>query len=145
MILSLFVSNRPRTLRSFIRDTLPVTAPDTLFWLRAIIILVLVFSFQTPNLPRIAESGRFARERLQDTLLGFFLGAVNGFMIWGAIWYFLHQAAYPFAIVTAPDPATPIGESALRLMPFLPPAWLGTPAVYFAVAIAFIFVLVVFI
>jgi len=146
VILSLFVLTVLERFVPFIRDTLPVTAPDTLFWLRAIIILVLVFfSFQTPNLPRIAESGRFARERLQDTLLGFFLGAVNGFMIWGAIWYFLHQAAYPFAIVTAPDPATPIGESALRLMPFLPPAWLGTPAVYFAVAIAFIFVLVVFI
>jgi hypothetical protein len=32
-----------------------------------------------------------------------------------------------------------------EMMLYLPPAWLGDPMVYFAVAISFIFVLVVFI
>ncbi len=145
MILAMFVIAVLERFVPFIRDTLPVSAPTTLFWLRSVLVLVLVFfGYQTPKLPRIAESGRFARERLQDILLGFFLGGVNGFLIWGAIWYYLHQAGYPFPIISAPNPATPVGEAALRLLPFLPPAWLGTPGVYFAVAIAFIFVLVVF-
>jgi uncharacterized membrane protein required for colicin V production len=145
MILAMFVIAVLERFVPFIRDTLPVSAPTTLFWLRSVMVLVLVFfGYQTPKLPRIAESGRFARERLQDILLGFFLGGVNGFLIWGSIWFYLHQAGYPFPIISAPNPATPVGEAALRLMPFLPPAWLGTPGVYFAVAIAFIFVLVVF-
>ncbi len=103
------------------------------------------FGYQTPNIPRIAASGRFARERLQDILLGFFLGTVNGFMIWGTIWYFLNAANYPFAIIIPPDAATPMGQAAERLMAFMPPQWLGAPVIYFAVAIAFVFVMVVFI
>jgi len=108
--------------------------------------MVLVFfGYQTPNLPRIAATGRFARERLQDVLLGFFLGAINGFMIWGTIWFYLEAANYPFDIILRPDPASTMGQAAERLMAFLPPAWLGSPVIYFAVAIAFVFVMVVFI
>jgi len=130
----------------FVRDTLPVEAPTSLFWLRIIIVLVLVFfGYQTPNIPRIAASGRFVRERLQDLLLGFFLGAVNGFLIWGTVWFYMNDAGYPFSIVSAPDPASTFGQEALRLMPYLAPHWLGTPTIYFAVAIAFVFVMVVFI
>ena len=33
----------------------------------------------------------------------------------------------------------------IRILAFLPPHLLGSPAIYFAVAIAFVFVLVVFI
>jgi uncharacterized membrane protein required for colicin V production len=146
VILAMFILTVLEKFVPFVRDTLPITAPSSLFWLRAIIVLVLVFfGYQTPNLPRIAQSGRFVRERLQDVLLGFFIGGVNGFLIWGTIWFYLNDAGYPFSIVSAPDPTTSFGEAAMRLMPFLAPQWLGAPAVYFAVAIAFVFVLVVFI
>lgn len=146
VILSLFIMNVLERFVPFINDTLAVTAPTELFWLRVVILGLLVFfGYQTPNIPRIAASGRFVRERLQDILLGFFLGAVNGFMIWGTVWYFLNAANYPFAIILPPDPATPMGQAAERLMAFLPPQWLGSPVVYFAVAIAFVFVMVVFI
>ena len=146
VILAMFIISVLERFVPFIRDTLPVSAPITLFWLRTLILLALVFfGYQTPNLPRIAASGRFARERLQDILLGFFLGAINGFLVWGSIWYFLHTTNYPFPIIAAPDPNTSMGQEALRLIPFLPPSWLGTPMIYFAVAIAFVFVLVVFI
>lgn len=146
VILSMFILTVLERFVPFIRDTLPLTSPMSLFWLRSIIVLVLVFfGYQTPNLPRIAASGRFVRERLQDVLLGFFIGGVNGFLIWGTIWFYLNDAGYPFDIVSAPDPSTALGQAALRLMPFLPPQWLGSPAVYFAVAIAFVFVMVVFI
>jgi uncharacterized membrane protein required for colicin V production len=146
VILCIFILSVLERFVPFIRDTLPVSAPETLFWLRAIVLLALVFfGYQTPNLPRIAASGRFARERLQDILLGFFLGALNGFLVWGTLWFFLHDANYPFEIVAPPDPNTQLGQAALRLIPFLPPVWLGTPVIYFAVALAFVFVMVVFI
>ncbi len=149
VVLAMFIITVLERFVPFIR-ILRENAPETLFWMRAIVLLSLVFfGYQTPNLPRIAQAGKFARERLQDILLGFFLGAVNGFMVWGTLWWFLHNADYPFPIITAPDPNTVMGQEALRLINLLPPEWLmaetGTPIIYFAVAIAFVFVLVVFI
>ncbi len=76
-------------------------------------------------------------------VLGFFLGAINGFLVWGTMWWFLDDAAYPFEIISAPDEATVVGQEAIRLVRMLPPVWLmaetGTPIIYFAVAIAFVF------
>ena len=127
----------------FIRDALGVLPH---FWMRAGVLAALVFfGYQTPNIPRLSGSNRFARERLQDTLLGLFLGALNGYLIFGTLWYFLVEANYPFTYITAPDPSTAMGEAAVKLLPLLPPMWLGTPTIYFAIAIAFVFVLVVFI
>ncbi len=78
-------------------------------------------------------------------LLGIFLGGVNGYLIFGTLWFFMHDANYPFAYITPPSPLDALGEAALKLIPMLPPAWLASPVIYFAVAIAFVFVLVVFI
>ena len=115
------------------------------FWVRSVIVILFAFfGYQTPNLPGIGGA-RFARERLQDTLLGLFLGAVNGYLIIGTIWYFLDQSQYPFPFIFPPDPASEIGQSIQEMIDFLPPSGLGVPAVYFAVAIAFAFVVVVFI
>ncbi len=114
------------------------------FWLRAIIVIVLVFfGYQTPNIPRFAA--KMTREKLQDTLLGIFLGALNGYLIVGSIWYFMHNAQYPVAAITPPIPDTPMGEAALKLIEYLPPRVMGEPTIYFAVVLAFIFVIVVFI
>ncbi len=142
-ILAIFIITVMERFVPFIRDALGGTPR---FWLRAGIIIALIFfGYQTPNITRFASGNRFARERLQDTLLGLFLGAVNGYLIIGSIWFFMHEANYPFPYITAPDPNTPMGEAAIKLLPLLPPQWLGTPAIYFAIAIAFVFVLVVFI
>lgn len=125
-----------------IKDMPPDQAP--LFWIRLILIITLVFfGYQTVGLPRFA--GKLNREKLQDSLLGFVLGALNGFLIFGSIWSFMDQAKYPFSYITAPDGATEMGKAALNLLPTLAPSLLGEPAVYFAVMLCFIFVLVVFI
>jgi len=127
----------------FIRDVLPQNSA-ALFWLRTVIIIVLVFfGYQTPNLPRFAA--KMTREKLQDTLLGIFLGALNGYLIIGSIWFYMNEAQYPFSAIGAPDPTTPMGIAALKLIQYLPPRVLGIPAIYFAVVLAFIFVIVVFI
>jgi uncharacterized membrane protein required for colicin V production len=116
--------------------------PLTVFWLRVSILVALAFfGYQTPNIPKLAGTGRFARDRLQDALLGMFLGGVNGYLVWGTLWYFLDHAGYPFPGIISPD----LTESAQALLGFLPPNWLlGVPTIFFAVAIAFAFVLVVF-
>jgi uncharacterized membrane protein required for colicin V production len=145
VVLAVFVLTVVEKYIPFVRDS--VKGP-TLFWVRTIFLLGLVFfGYQTPNIPKLAATNRFARERLQDTLLGVFLGAINGYLIFGTLWFFLNDAGYPFqAVITAPDKATAAGQAALQLVKILPPNWLaGTPAIYFAVALCFVFVLVVFI
>lgn len=147
VILALFTMNVLETFVPFFKEIIQSSSPRSVFWIRTAIITGLVFfGYQTPKLQRLAESGRFVRHFLQDALLGGFLGAVNGYLVFGTLWYYLHNANYPFAFMLAPDPTTLNGIAALNWINFLPPAWLmGTPAIYFAVAICFVFVLVVFI
>jgi uncharacterized membrane protein required for colicin V production len=144
IILALFISNLLERFVPFIRDNI-AASDQTLFWIRTVILLLMVvFGYQTPNIPKLAGSNRFVRERLQDVLLGLFLGAFNGFLIFGTIWSYLNSANYPFGFIQAP-PAGAAGDFARQLIYYLPPQWLGTPTIYFAVAIAFAFVIVVFI
>src|SRR5215208_3746231 len=79
----------------------------TLFWVRTIVLLILVFfGYQTViTISRLASKA--ARERLQDTLFGVILGAFNGYLIAGTILYYMHIADYPFpTIISKPaDPA----------------------------------------
>jgi len=117
---------------------------QSLFWIRSLILIVLVFfGYQTVSLPRFA--GKVAREKLQDSILGFVFGTLNGYLVVGTLWFYLDQAAYPFPYIQAPDPTTEMGMAAINLLQTMPPRLLGEPAIYFAVALAFIFVLVVFI
>jgi len=117
------------------------TTSTTLFWIRIIVLgLLAFFGYQTPNIGRIAGA-RFAREKLQDTLLGLFLGGINGYLLIGTIWAFLHDANYPFEWVILPLP-----EDATNLVKFLPPQYLmKSPTIFFAAGLVFIFILVVFI
>jgi uncharacterized membrane protein required for colicin V production len=131
---------------------LPFMRPDsgisqsTRFWIQAGVIAVLVFfGYQTPNLSALAGP-RFTRERVQDTLLGLILGAVNGYLIVGSIWYYMAAAGYPLTpYFIPPDPNTSLGQAAISLLQKMPPAYLVPPWIYFAIAVAFLFVVVVFI
>jgi hypothetical protein len=113
----------------------------TVFGLRAGLLLTLAyFGYQSPNLPAFS-GGKFAREKLQDFLLGVALGLVNGYFIAGSVWYFMDRSAYPLTYVTPPaDPAAVAGY-----MKYMPPVLLGIPNIYFAIIAAFVFVIIVFI
>ncbi len=127
----------PQNLRQFL-----LTAGPPQFWIRAGILIVLVFfGYQTPNLPRISQE-QFVREKLSDTLLGFFIGTLNGYLIVGSLLYFMAAAGWPFA----PNITPPTTESVI--FNYLPPEVLianNSPLIYFAVTVAFVFILVVFI
>jgi hypothetical protein len=120
--------------------------PNLYFWVTgAIVALLVFFGYQTPNFARFAP--KMAREKFQDVLLGIVIGLINGYLIAGSIWFFLYKAQYPFPGITDPVSANipQVVEAAKKLLPFLPPSWLGVPGIYFAVVLAFIFVIVVFV
>ena len=117
----------------------------SLFWVRTIVLLVLVyFGYQTViNIPHF--SARARSERLQDTLFGAFLGGINGYLVAGSILYYMHLADYPFPEVIS-KPAEPNLVAAVnQMMQYMPPTLLGEPGIYFAIILAFVFVLVVYI
>lgn len=123
------------SLQSF-RDT----SSDTWFFVRLIIFIILVsFGYATTALSAHLGS-RARKEKFQDTLLGVFLGAINGFMVVGVIWGFLDELGYVIWNITPT-----LSDAAKGILPFLPLAWLVGPALLVAVAIAFAFVLIVFV
>lgn len=145
VILSIFIINVLERYVPAVYNSFAQPGSIAQFWMRSIILMILVFfGYQTPNLPKLGGS-RFVRERLQDTLLGLFLGAINGYLIIGTLWFFLNQAGYPFPYISPPVPGTAEGDAAIRLLGWLPPRWLGPPTIYFAISLAFLFVIVVFI
>jgi uncharacterized membrane protein required for colicin V production len=116
----------------------------TLFWVRTAIMFVLVyFGYQTVSLSRL--TGKATREKVQDALFGSILGGFNGYLIVGSILYWMDVANYPYPdFISAPtDPA--VVETITQMMTYMPPQLLGEPGIYFAIILAFIFVLVVYI
>ncbi len=143
VILAMFILSVLQNLPP-IRDTVAIQGSDSKFWLQTIVIILLAFfAYQTPNLPKFGGA-RFARERLADLLLGFLMGVINGYLVIGTLWYYLDRAGYrPLEKYFVP----PTSDAVLRLLTYMAPHWMGpgTLLLYFAVAVAFLFVIVVFI
>lgn len=144
VILGLFLITVFENVIPFVRDVIEDRSTGQ-FWFRTVLIGFLVFfGYQSPNISRIAAVAR--REKISDALLGIFIGAINGYLIFGTLWYFMDYAQYPFEYFTPPLPIDPLGEAAIAWVSRMPPAWLGIePWIYIAVGLAFLFVLVVFI
>ena len=117
----------------------------SLFWVRTIILLVLVyFGYQTVvSIPHLAS--RAARERLQDTLFGGIIGGINGYLVSGSILYYVHIADYTFQNVISKPTDPNLLQTVNQMMLYMPPQLLGEPGIYFAVILAMVFVLVVYI
>jgi hypothetical protein len=145
VVVAIFIINVVERYLPSITNAFLQTGLEGQFWFRTFIVVILVFfGYQTPNLARFAGN-RFMRERFQDSLTGLFLGALNGYLIVGTLWYFLALAEYPFSDIIPPERGSELEESVLRLLEVMPPTWLEPPIIYFAVALAFLFVIVVFI
>ena len=139
VILALFILSVMEQFVPFMTTFLAEGGDERQFATRAIILIVVTFfGYQSPNIQRLSEV--LVRERFQDSLLGFFIGLLNGYFVVGSIWFYLHQYGYPYEFVIPP-----LNVETLTIISYLPPAWLAIPAVYFAVAIAFTFVVVVLI
>ena len=68
--------------------------PDAQFYTRsAIIIGVTIAGYASPTI--VSRLGaKVVRERLQDLLLGFVIGAINGFLVIGSMWSLMDRAHY---------------------------------------------------
>ncbi len=109
---------------------------------------VVYFAYQT----RMFGGGRDdddrggpRNNRVQDAILGGLLGAINGYLIWGAVWYFLDINDYPFAgLISAPSP-TSISAQNLNAIPLvlLGGAAGGSPEVL-TIVVIILFMLVLF-
>ncbi|MDZ4763043.1 MAG: hypothetical protein SGI73_00730 [Chloroflexota bacterium] len=94
---------------SLIRGTLLVSVSrDQVFVIQTIIFLLIVFfAYQTRQFGSSGGAGAAGRDKLQSSVLGALLGAVNGYLIWGTIWYFMDINEYPLApLVIAPAPGS---------------------------------------
>jgi hypothetical protein len=130
-------------------NDLPVPIQEELkvqFWSRASIVGILAFfGYQTPRLAALREKAR--REKIQDVLLGAVLGLGSGFFIVGTLWWYMAAAHYPFGPdILPPQPGTPMGDAAINALKYFPPVFASNQiGLFFAVVVAFMFVLVVFI
>lgn len=142
VILALALNYLLRKYAPVIKD-MPGGAPS-FFWLRTWITIALVyFGYQTVASIG-ALSGKARKEKLQDALFGGVMGGLNGYLIVGTIWAYLHEANYPFPKVFS-TPSNNIAYEIARMMEWMPPYALGEPGIYFAVIISFIFIIVVYI
>lgn len=139
MILALFINNLIATFVPNVEAALQTQGPVPLFTIRATFFIIMAFfGYETPVVSA-ALGGKAKREKLQDILLGVVMGLLNGYLIIGSLWYYLHQAGYQVPGVIPPN-----DPEVLRYITFLPPAVIGPPYIYFAIALAFVFVIVVF-
>ena len=114
--------------------------PQNWFYARLLLFIIMIaFGYATTTISA-ALGGKARKEKLQDTLLGFFLGVINGVLIAGLIWGFLDQEGYTLWGITAPGDSVWIG-----IVQNLLKDWLVGPPLFIAVALAFAFVLIVFV
>jgi uncharacterized membrane protein required for colicin V production len=118
--------------------------PATQFMIRGtMLVLLAFFGYQTPNIRALQP--KMVRERLQDILLGIFMGALNGYLLVGSLWFFLHELNYPTSLVQMPAEGSELFEQIQAFIHYLPPSVLPIPQIYFAVGIVFVFIIVVFV
>jgi hypothetical protein len=94
---------------------------DQVFLVQAIIFIVIVFfSYQTRALGRGPGSPPGGgRDNLQESVLGAIVGFLNGYLIWGSLWYFMDINEYPLApSIVAPSPGSP-SDQARELLPLV--------------------------
>ena len=144
LVLGLFLIAILETYIGPYRDSMAVQTPATQVTVRAgLLVLMAFFGYQTPNLRALQP--KMARERVEEILLGLLLGLLNGYLLVGSIWYYMNQAGYPTNLVTAPEQGSALAAQVAGYMPYLAPAVLTVPLVYFVVGLVFVFIIVVFV
>ena len=104
----------------YIRGTLltNVPLPQVFLFQAGLFIAVVFFAYQTRALG-IGDGGNDGRDNLQSSVLGGILGFVNGYLIWGSLWYFMDINQYPLApYVIAPSEGSP-SDQALAMLPLV--------------------------
>ncbi len=109
----------------------------------AILLIVVFFGYQGPMLVHFASSGRVRarpRETIQEGMLGLLIGLLNGYLILGALWWYLHVAQYPFDWIISPLNFPNSGSA--KMIAYLPLRFLPSPWLEILVVVFFLIVLV---
>ncbi|MDZ4769499.1 MAG: CvpA family protein [Chloroflexota bacterium] len=133
---------------TLLRGVLLANVPrDQVFFVQAIFFVVIVyFAYQQRALMAGERRRDAGRDDLQNKILGAILGFVNGYLIWGSLWYFLDINEYPLdPLIIAPSPGS-FSDQARTLLPLVLLG--GGPAgngdlLAVAVIVLFVFVLIV--
>jgi hypothetical protein len=112
----------------------------------AIMLIVVFFGYQGPVVIQFVTQGRAPgaakpRESIQEGLLGLGVGLLNGYLIVGALWWYLHVGQYPFEWMVSPL-GFPDSASA-AMINSLPLRYLASPWLEILVVIFFLIVIVV--
>jgi hypothetical protein len=118
--------------------------PVIQYWVRIGTVLIMTFfGYQSPRINRLAKASE-KRDRIQDALLGLFMGLLSGYFVVGTLWSFSNTAGYPGLNEYITAPPANLADVTASVLKILPPMWLVEPWIYIAVVLAFIFVIVVF-
>lgn len=144
LVLGLFLNAILETYITPYRSALFLQPGGTQMLVRAgFLLLLALFGYQSPNLRALQP--KVARERVEEFLLGLVLGLLNGYLLVGSFWSYLHEAGYPTDLILQPQEGSDLAAQISSLVPFLPPELLPIPQVYFAVGVVFVFIIVVFV
>jgi hypothetical protein len=144
IVLGLFINAILETYVEAYRTSLTLQSTGTQFLIRAgLISLLAFFGYQTPHIRALQE--KVAREKLEEILLGMVLGLLNGYLLAGSVWGYLHEAGYPTDLVLQPEAGSVMAIQFENLIHYLPPTLLPVPYVYFAVGVIFVLIIVVFV
>ncbi|MDL1900718.1 CvpA family protein [Anaerolineae bacterium CFX9] len=117
---------------------------DQVFIVQAIIFIAIVFfAYQTRSVIGDDVRRSQGRDRLQESILGGLLGFVNGYLIWGSLWYFMDINGYPLAPhITAPTPGSPSAQTISILPLVLLAGGPGGNGDFLAIGVIILFVVV---
>lgn len=128
----------------YIRGTLLANVPlaQVFIFQSGLFVLVTFFAYQTRALG-LENKAPDGRNNLQSSILGGMLGLVNGYLIWGSIWYFMDINQYPLApYVVAPSVGSPSAD-ALGFLPLvILGGGVGGSGDFLAVAVIVLFLIV---
>lgn len=104
--------------------------------------LLAFFGYQSPKIQALQP--KLVRERFEEVLLGLFMGLLNGYLLIGSIWAYLHVAGYGITDLVIP-PQGELAEQINGLITYMAPDLLPIPHIFFAVGVVFVFIIVVFV
>jgi hypothetical protein len=144
IVLGLFINAILETYIEPYRTAIAAQSSETQFLVRGgLISLLTFFGYQTPHIR--ALQAKVTRERFEEVLLGICLGLLNGYLLAGSVWSYMHEVGYPTNLVMLPEDGSVLAEQIDTMAQYLPPTLLTIPRVYFAVGIVFVFIIVVFV
>ncbi len=96
-----------------------------IFYVKALFLGVVAFlSYQTPPervTPSKRRGGSGNRDNWQNSILGSITGGINAYLVFGSLWYFMDQLAYPLSPhINPPSP----GSSSAGMVSNLPLVWM---------------------